>query len=87
MTPAMAVGLDSLAAVPFFLGVWAPAASAAIVVRVTGGSIKAWLRDILRWRVPLRYYAFAVGFPIALAGENPRLGLIGERAASRAETA
>ena len=92
MTPAMAVGLDSLAAVPFFLGVWAPAASAAIVVRVTGGSIKAWLRDILRWRVPLRYYAFAVGFPIALAGvasaefalagETLDFGLIGERAAA-----
>ena len=92
MTPAKAVGLDSLAAVPFFLGVWAPAASAAIVVRVTGGSIKAWLRDILRWRVPLRYYAFAVGFPIALAGvasaefalagETLDFGLIGERAAA-----
>jgi uncharacterized protein len=92
MAPAMAVGLDSLAAVPFFLGVWGPAAAAAIVVRVTGGSIKVWLRDILRWRVPPRYYAFAVGFPIALAGvasaefalagEPLDLGLIGERAAA-----
>src|SRR5688572_23886001 len=67
MTPAMVAGLDSLAAIPFFLGVWAPAAAAAIVVRVTGGSVKGWLRDIMRWRVPAGYYLFALGLPLALA--------------------
>jgi membrane protease YdiL (CAAX protease family) len=92
MAPAMIVGLDSLAAVPFFLGVWAPAAAAAIVVRTTGGSIRHWLRDILRWRVPRRYYLLALGFPIALAivasaefavaGERLDFGLVGERAAA-----
>ena len=92
MAPAMVAGLDSLAALPFFLGVWAPAAAAAIVVRVTGGSIKAWLRDIMRWRVGARYYALALGFPIALAvvatagfalaGESLDFGLVGERAAA-----
>lgn len=92
MTPAMVVGLDSLAAIPFFFGVWAPAAAAAIVVRATGGSVKGWLRDILRWRVPLRFYVFALGFPVALAaaasaefalaGEELDFGLVGERAAS-----
>jgi membrane protease YdiL (CAAX protease family) len=92
MAPAMVAGLDSLAALPFFLGVWAPAAAAAIVVRVTGGSIKAWLRDIMRWRVGGRYYALALGFPIALAvvasagfalaGESLDFGLVGERAAA-----
>jgi membrane protease YdiL (CAAX protease family) len=92
MTPAMVAGLDSLAAIPFFLGVWAPAAAAAIVLRVTGGSIRAWLRDIMRWRVPARYYLFALGFPallaavataeFALAGESLDFGLVGERAAS-----
>ena len=83
-------GLDSLAAIPFFLGVWAPAASAAIVVRTTGGWVKVWLRDIMRWRVPARYYLFALGFPVALAalasaefalaGESLDFGLVGERA-------
>src|SRR5688500_15065414 len=67
MTPAMVTGLDSLAAIPFFLGVWAPAVAAGIVVHVTGGSVNGWLRDIMRWRVPARYYLFAVGFPVALA--------------------
>ena len=92
MTPAMFAGLDSLAALPFFLGVWAPAGAAGIVVRVTGGSVKAWLRDIMRWRVGARYYALALGFPIALAivasagfalaGESLDFGLVGERAAA-----
>jgi len=92
MAPAMVAGLDSLAAVPFFLGVWAPAAAAAIVVRVTGGSIRDWLRDIMRWRVPRRYYLLALGFPVALtivasaefalAGEHLDFGLVGERAAA-----
>ena len=92
MTPAMVTGLDSLAAIPFFLGVWAPAAAAATVVRATGGSVKAWLRGIMRWRVPLRYYLFALGFPVALAavasavfvlaGESLDFGLVGERAAA-----
>ncbi len=92
MAPAMLVGLDSLAAVPFFLGVWAPAVAAGIVVSVTGGSVKAWLRDIMRWRVRARYYALALGFPImlgvvasagfALAGEALDFGLASERAAA-----
>ena len=92
MTPAMVAGLDSLAAIPFFLGVWAPAAAAAIVVRATGGSVKGWLRGIMRWRVPLRYYLFAVGLPLglavvasaqfALAGESLDFALVGERAAA-----
>jgi uncharacterized protein len=92
MTPAMIAGLDSAAALPFFVGVFAPAAAAAIVTRVTGGSVRGWLRDIMRWRLPLRWYAFAIGFPLALAvvasaafalvGEELDFGLVGERVAS-----
>jgi uncharacterized protein len=92
MAPAMAAGLDSPAAIPFFLGVWAPAVAAGIVVRVAGGSVRAWLRDILRWRLPVRYYVLALGFPFglaavasaefALAGESLDFGLAGERAAA-----
>jgi membrane protease YdiL (CAAX protease family) len=92
MTPAMIAGLDSAAALPFFVGVFAPAAAAAIVTRVTGGSVRDWLRDIMRWRLPLRWYALAIGFPLALAvvasaefalvGEELDFGLVGERAAS-----
>jgi len=48
MAPAMIAGLDSVAAVPFFVGVWAPATAAAIVVRATGGPIRAWLRETNR---------------------------------------
>ena len=92
MTPAMIWGLDSLAAVPFFVGVFGPAAAAAVVTRFTGHSIRVWLRDMLRRPVPLRWYALAVVFPVTLAavasaefvltGEDLDFGLLGERAAA-----
>jgi membrane protease YdiL (CAAX protease family) len=92
MTPAMIAGLESAAALPFFVGVFAPAAAAAIVTRVTGGSVRGWMRDIMRWRLSVRWYALAIGFPLALAGiasaefalvgEKLDFGLVGERMAS-----
>jgi membrane protease YdiL (CAAX protease family) len=92
MTPAMVFGLGGLAALPFFVGVFGPATAAAIVTRATGGSVRGWLRDVMRWRLPLRWYGLAVGFPFALAivasaefvlaGEELDLGLVGERLAA-----
>ena len=90
MAPAaIAGGLDGLPAVLFFLGVLGPAAAGAIVTRASGGSIRAWLRRILKWRLPLRWYLAAIGFPVALAviasavfalaGEELDFGLVGER--------
>ncbi len=52
--------------VPFIAGGLGPAAAAMLVVRWTGGSVRAWARPILRWRVPLRYYAYALGIPAGL---------------------
>ena len=84
MTPAMIAGLDSVAALPFFVGVFAPATAAAIVTRVTGGSVGAWLRDILGWRLPLRWYALAAGFPLALAVvASAEFAVVGEGARLR----
>ena len=91
-TPAMVFGLDGLAALPFFVGVLGPATAAAVVTRVTGRSVRDWLREVMRWRLPLRWYALAVGLPFALAivasaefvlvGEELDFGLIGERVVS-----
>ena len=91
-TPAMVFGLEGLAALPFFVGVFGPATAAAVVTRATGGSVRGWLREVMRWRLPLRWYALAVGFPFALAivasaefvlvGEELDFGLIGERVVS-----
>ena len=92
MTPAAIVGLDTLAAIPFFIGVYGPAAAAAIVTRAEGGAIRTWLHEIFRFRVGWRWYALALAFPVslavvasaifALAGESLDFDLAGERAAS-----
>jgi uncharacterized protein len=92
MTPAMIAGLDSLAAIPFFVGVFGPFLAAAVVTRATGTSVRAWVHDVFRWRQSWRWYAGVVVFPVvlavvasaefALAGESLDFGLVGERAAS-----
>jgi membrane protease YdiL (CAAX protease family) len=92
MTPAMVAGLDSAAAIPFFLGVFGPFAAAALVTRATGGSVRVWLRTSFRWRQPKRWYAAVIAFPVLLAavasaefallGERLDFGLVGERAAA-----
>ncbi len=50
------------------LGGFGPAAAAFIVLRSTGGSIRSWARSIVRWRVPVRYWLYALGLPAALMG-------------------
>lgn len=93
MAPAAVKGeLEGWVVVPFFVGVFGPFAAASIVVAASGRRVRDWLRSILRWRVPLRWYAAAVGFPIALAvvasaefvlfGEELEFSLAGERVAA-----
>lgn len=45
------------------VGAFGPAAAGAITVRLGGESAGRWFRGAWRWRVPLRYYAFALGCP------------------------
>jgi membrane protease YdiL (CAAX protease family) len=50
------------------------------VVHTTGGSaaLRGWARQIVRWRVSPRYYAYALGLPAALfAVVNLELALLG----------
>jgi uncharacterized protein len=69
----------ALAAVPFVLGGFGPPTAAWLVLRWTGGSVRDWARPILRWRVPARYYVFALGVPAAIyAVVNVALRLLGE---------
>jgi membrane protease YdiL (CAAX protease family) len=93
MAPAAITGgLEGVSSLFFFLGVFGPAAAGAIVTRATGGTIRAWLRGMFGRRVALRWFALAIGFPVALAvvasagfalaGESLDFGLVGERAAS-----
>lgn len=48
------------------LGGFGPCVAAAIMTRLTGGSVKSWFRGLFRWRVAARWYAYALGVPIAL---------------------
>ena len=44
-----------------------PAIAAATVVWATGGSLRAWVRDMASWRVTPRWYLAALGLPILFA--------------------
>jgi uncharacterized protein len=72
------------------VGAFGPPVAAWIVLRVTGGSVRAWARQMLRWRVRPRYYLYALGLPVlllvvvnvalALLGKDLDVALLGERA-------
>ena len=52
--------------------------AAHIVIRTTGGSVGAWARQILHWRVKPRWYLYALGLPAVLfAAVNGVLGILG----------
>ncbi len=48
------------------VGAFGPAAAAAIVTRCTGASLRGWARGLLHWRIPIRYYLYALGLPALL---------------------
>ncbi|MDO8145599.1 CPBP family intramembrane glutamic endopeptidase [Isoptericola sp. 178] len=86
----LVAGLGGPAAQALLLvGGLGPAASALIVLRGTGAPVRPWARQIVRWRVPLRYYLYALGLPplllaivnveLALVGQEIDLALLGER--------
>jgi membrane protease YdiL (CAAX protease family) len=52
--------------VAFLGGGLGPLVAAAAVTRMTGGSLRDWLRPILRWRVRPRWWLYALGLPALL---------------------
>ena len=48
------------------IGAFGPAMAAAITLRYSGDSLKEWLRKIVRWRVPVGCYAYALGLPVLI---------------------
>jgi membrane protease YdiL (CAAX protease family) len=61
------------------VGAFGPAVAAYIVLRTTGGSVGAWARQILHWRVQPRWYLYALGLPALLfAVVNGALALLGK---------
>lgn len=76
--PALAVG-GVPGSVAQNVGAFGPAAAAALVIHWTGGSVRNWFTRIVHWRVPLRYYAYALGVPVLVFGSmNLTLALVGE---------
>jgi uncharacterized protein len=60
-------------------GAFGPAVAAVLVTRWTGGSVRSWFRSLWRWRVPVRFYLYAIGLPIALfSSMNAVLAVLGE---------
>jgi uncharacterized protein len=60
------LGFGGAAAV--VVGGLGPLVAALVVTRYTGDSVRAWARPIARWRVPARYYLYALGLPPLLYG-------------------
>ena len=50
----------------FILGALGPMAAAAIVTRFTGGSLRTWISPLGRWRVPAKWWVYALGLPTLL---------------------
>jgi uncharacterized protein len=48
------------------LGALAPFTAAVLVIRSSGGDLRGWLAGLLAWRVPARFWIFALGVPVAL---------------------
>lgn len=73
-------GDESVAgSIVFVAGGLGPAAAAAIVLMVSGRSLRAWGRSIVEWRVPARFWLYALGLPVVLfASANLMLAAIGE---------
>jgi membrane protease YdiL (CAAX protease family) len=75
-----------------YVGVFGPAVAAATLTTLGGGSLRAWLRELVRFRAAPRWYAAIVGFPIllvialtvafVLTGGELETSLLGERLAA-----
>lgn len=52
----------------WLLAVFGPAVAAVVVMRRTGGDLREWVRSCVRWRVALRWWAYALGLPVLLYG-------------------
>ena len=55
-----------LGALLLYVGVFGPAIAAATITRLSGGSLRAWFRELVRFRARPGWYALIFGFPIVL---------------------
>lgn len=82
-------GDTAIGIVVFVLGGFGPATAGFLVLRSTGESVTAWLKAIVKWRTPVRFWLYALGLPAGLFlgvnlvliafGEPVEWSLLGER--------
>ncbi|MDG5778064.1 type II CAAX endopeptidase family protein [Haloarculaceae archaeon H-GB2-1] len=66
--PAIVMGVNWTAAILVYLGSFGPLVSAAAVTWLRGESVREWAAQITTWRVGWRWWAVALGLPLAAAG-------------------
>ena len=72
----------TLHTVLFVAGGFGPATAAALTIRLSGGSLQEWARGIVRWRVGVQYYLYALGLPLLIMlGTNLALAALGQQPA------
>ncbi|WP_254769130.1 CPBP family intramembrane glutamic endopeptidase [Salinilacihabitans rarus] len=63
------LGVDGgLGGMNLLVAQFGPALAALIVLRYTGGSVREWAGRVVRWRVPLRWWAATLAIPVAVFG-------------------
>jgi membrane protease YdiL (CAAX protease family) len=71
---------DGLGNVAYVLGGFGPLVAAATMTRLMGASVGAWFKGLFRWRVAPRWYAYAIGVPVALViAMTAEFALLGEK--------
>jgi uncharacterized protein len=70
----------TLGTVLLVIGAFGPPLAAAVTIRYSGGSLREWLRSIVRCQVPVGFYAYALGLPaLIMAVMNAVLVAVGQQ--------
>jgi membrane protease YdiL (CAAX protease family) len=86
----------TLGTVLLVVGGFGPLLAAAIMIRYSGESLIEWLRAIIRWRVPVGFYVYALALPLlimaamnvvlAALGQHPDVSVLAGRVPAYLET-
>jgi len=66
--PAVVGMAEPIRTLSFVAGGFGPALAGAVVTWLDGESVRAWARQIVRWRVPARWYLAAFLLPLLVVG-------------------